>query len=433
MDYYASALNAESNHVAVVVGLHDFTGQTCPKCKEEAAVVDSATAPVAFVGNAWENEGGWIVDVASGGRGTFVAPPVHQLAWSRDGKRLAVLTSSSWFGGVAASPRLEILDAHGRRIGRPVPISEPGGWQRFTWAGDRVVLSAWRDRQVGLAVVDPVSGDVRETDLWRNYWSLGVLRPTDDGTLFVAVGATGDSSAKVQDNQSRAQESVDYTVHRLDVERARIEPEPILRETGRPWAATGRLSPSGRYWLVDRAADRCDTRPLLDLPTGKEIPPQVPRGAVSWLAGDALAWMESDGVETRLLLGSPGEEAKVLRRWRNVDAYLEISPDRKLLFVRAGERSKDRVADDAKCPELRARSFNGLPPEGIVPEARVYEVATGRWIDLPRWKPDGMPGGRFARIWAGPRTLARTGPGFLALEDIDRPGVLRPVIGRASD
>lgn len=35
VDYYISALNAEGSHVAVTVGLHGFTGQTCPKCKEE--------------------------------------------------------------------------------------------------------------------------------------------------------------------------------------------------------------------------------------------------------------------------------------------------------------------------------------------------------------------------------------------------------------
>ena len=35
VDYYVSALNAEGNHVAVAVGLHDFTFHICPKCKEE--------------------------------------------------------------------------------------------------------------------------------------------------------------------------------------------------------------------------------------------------------------------------------------------------------------------------------------------------------------------------------------------------------------
>src|ERR1039458_670468 len=35
VDRYVSALRAEGSHVAIVVGLSDFTGQTCPRCGSE--------------------------------------------------------------------------------------------------------------------------------------------------------------------------------------------------------------------------------------------------------------------------------------------------------------------------------------------------------------------------------------------------------------
>ena len=35
VDWYVSALRAEGSHVAIVVGLSDFTGQRCPRCAAE--------------------------------------------------------------------------------------------------------------------------------------------------------------------------------------------------------------------------------------------------------------------------------------------------------------------------------------------------------------------------------------------------------------
>jgi ABC-type transport system involved in multi-copper enzyme maturation permease subunit len=398
-----------------------------------ASVVASATAPVALVTSdtGWGGGGGWIVDVGTGEKKSFLPPPVYrESAWSRDGKTVAIVTASRPLGGVDAEPRVDFLDSAGRRVGKTVRLPGASWWEGIRWAGDRVVLRAWRDRRMGLVVVDPATGGVREPDLWRIYWRLGLLGPTEDGRLFVAVGPVAPDD-KLPDNQSHAQEIVEYTVHRLDVEAGRIDPEPILREKGRPWAAAGRLSPSGRYWLVDRGAGKCDTRPLLDLPTGKEISPESPRALRIWLDGDRLAWLESDGAATWLLLGRPGEPPVALRGWSGVDVLLEASPDRKRLLLRTTEPPKEGSSDVWKCWEFTTPSLRGRVPGGKVPEARVYEVASGRWIDLPWWSRDGQRGGEFARVWAGPRTLARTGPGFFALEDLDRPGTVRNVIGHA--
>jgi hypothetical protein len=397
-----------------------------------AYVVASASAPAAFVmGGEWDGGGGWIVDVPAGEKKSFVAPPVYrESAWSPDGTTIAIVTASRPLGGMDAEPRVEFMDSAGRRAGKAVSLPAAGWWEGIRWAGRRVVLRTWRDRQVGLAIVDPATGGERELDVWRTYWKLGLLRPTDDGRLFVAIGPAAPSD-KATDDVSRAQDIVDYEVHRIDVENGRIEKEPIVRETGRPWAAQNRLSPSGRYWLVDRGAGKCDVRPLFDLSSGKEIPPQSPRGARTWLDGDRLAWLESDGSATWLLLGHPGESPEVLRGWKGVDVNLDASPDRKWLFVRTTEPPTEGASDSSMCRELATPTLGGRATDGKVPEARVYEVATGRWVDLPWWSRDGKGDARFARVWAGPRTLARTGPGFFALEDLDRPGVLRDVIGHA--
>jgi hypothetical protein len=172
---------------------------------------------------------------------------------------------------------------------------------------------------------------------------------------------------------------------------------------------------------------------MLDLLAAKEIPPESPGNSRFWLEGDRLAWLESDGTATWLVLGGPGESPRALRGWRGVDISLSVSPDRKLLLARTGVPPWEYRPEESRCRGIITPALKGLKPEGKVPEEIVYEVASGRWIELPWWPAEEKPVSDSNRVWAGPRTLARTGPGYFALEDVDRPGVLRPVIGRATD
>jgi hypothetical protein len=391
-----------------------------------ALVAASSTRPTALVGSRAELSAAWLVDVKSGERLAFFPPPVHQdSVWSTDGKTIAIVTGSAPFGGLAAEPRIEFLDAEGHRVGRAVEVPGASWWEGIRWAGDRIVVRTWRDRSSGIVIVDPATGAAREPDLRRNGWTLGLVGPTDDGRVYVAVGPADAGRAP-----ANAQDALDYTVHRVDVERAAIAAEPLLRDRGHPWTASARLSPSGRYWRVDGGADRCDTRPLLDIESSKETSPQVPYRSVHWLAGDALAWLETDGTTTWLLLGRPGEPARPLRGWRGLEVELAPSPDLARLLVHASALSKERSKTAWMCQRFRTPGLEGLAADGTAPESRVYEVATGRWTGLPTWAPEADPSSWCSRVWAGPRTLARTGPGYFALEDLDHPGVLRPVIGK---
>jgi hypothetical protein len=399
---------------------------------EGARVFASAGGRTAFVmDEGWEDRGGWIVDVATGERKRFVAPPVYKSsAWNADGTMIALVTASGPLGSKEADPRLEFLDSTGRSEGRPVRLPEASWWEAVRWADRHVVVRTWHDRKMGLAVVDPATGAVREPDLRKSYWRLGLLQPGDGGRLFVAIGAAA-SSEEALGNAPRARDIVDYTVHRLDVESGRIDGTPIVRDTGQPWRAEGRLSPSGRYWLVDRSAGRCDARPLLDLSTGNEIPPQSPHVDRAWLEGDRLAWLESNDVATWLLMSRPGESPSVLRGWKRAHAKIEASPDRKLLLVRTVPPGKPELSWG--CPDFTTPSLRDRVPDAEASETLVYEAATGKWVDVSWVTMHGRRYRAFSPVWAGPRTLAHTGRGLLAFEDVDRPGVLRDVIGHVAE
>jgi beta-glucuronidase len=54
---------------------------------------------------------------------------VHpESVWSTDGKTIAIVTGSAPFGGLAAEPRIEFLDAEGHRVGRAVEVPGAALW-----------------------------------------------------------------------------------------------------------------------------------------------------------------------------------------------------------------------------------------------------------------------------------------------------------------
>jgi hypothetical protein len=71
-------------------------------------------------------------------------------------------------------------------------------------------------------------------------------------------------------------------------------------------------------------------------------------------------------------------------------------------------------------------------------------MTTGAWDEIEAWPseetkvsskmaPGWYEGWSYSTTWAGPGTLARTGPGVLALEHLDRPGELLAVVGSMGD
>jgi hypothetical protein len=289
----------------------------------------------------------------------------------------------------------------------------------------------FRDRRSGVLIVDSTTGVARSLDFLRTWWRWSLVRPTSDGRLFVALAPEAPERSEPRErSDNEPQDFVQYEVVEVDLRTGRLESKSLVHESGLTWRAAERLSLSGRYWLVDRNAGRCETRPVLDLESRREIGPQLPRGARVWLSGDVLAWTEASGDTTWLLVARPGEEPKAVRGWRKSSVNLEPSPDSALLLVEV-RASISGNSDAQRCPPPAEPLRTGGAPMGTVPETGILNPQRSTWIALPRWDREDTTPRTGGRTWAGPSTLARTGPGYLALEDIDRPGVIRDVIGHA--
>jgi hypothetical protein len=269
------------------------------------------------------------------------------------------------------------------------------------WVQGSLVTAVALADKFDLMLVDPPSGRTRTVKIGREFWEFSFVGPTSDGRLFVALGRNPGAGVR---------EATEYGIFRLDVDRGRIEGQPLLRDTGRPWTAGVRLSPSGRYWMRDGDAQEGESRRVLDIVSGGEVLPAVPRGAgARWLADDRLVWLESDGTRSWLMLASPGHDAEVLRFWERGSLSIEVSPDRgKLLAVVIGGAPAG--------PARRVAAAPTVSPErvGTFPEASVFDSAAGGWTklalpDLTKHAagPETFPP-LAAASWAGPDTVVFT-------------------------
>ena len=396
---------------------------------ETRTVIPSPSGGVLIAVSA-RTDSGCLVDAETGRVERILPPPVESAIVSPDG-RVAVVTWAGSFGAMADRARVEFFDARGRRVGAGASLMDGVAGHWGTWAGSAVALAAVGARSSRIAVVDGGTGAVRIVDVPSTWGRLSLVGPTLDGRLFVAIGPEEPEAADARGPvRGRAQTAVAYDVVEVDILEGRLGAKPILRELGVPWRAPHLLSPSGRYWLVDRGAGICDARPILELENGLDLGPPSPLGRRTWLSGDVLAWLETSGDTTWLFVARPGEDPKPVRGWRTAFVQLQPSPDRALLLVHA--RGSARHSDLAnRCPGPSASRVAGLVASGPVPQTGIYDPGRGVWSDLPAWEPAEGLNFDCERVWAGPRTLARTGPGFLALEDIDRPGAIREVLGRS--
>lgn len=386
--------------------------------------------------------GAWLIDLETGRKRRFLGPPLHGTAWSADGSRLAVISEAGPLGSHAAGhSRLEFYDARGNPTGT-IPL--PDLWPHdMRWAGDALVLSYFRSRQdTGLFVVSPEARELRQVDFRQEFLTWSLVGPTSSGELFVARAWIDRAAQDAPESSYRVYPRGPYALFRLDLERAALDARPLLEDEGSVFAARDRLSPSGRYWRVDAHQQKDERRPLLDLTNGIELHAEgLPARAV-WLQGDRLAWVETAGVARRLMLAEPGAAPRTLKEWsdrdrrsgpqsrdrssREVRVSAVPSPDRQRLLVTVYRELSPRPANDIEVDERGEATVVA----GMISESLVYDAVEDRWTELPIWPEFLLRGTEHHRTWAGPRTIARTATGFLALEDLARPGEVRTIIGR---
>lgn len=382
-----------------------------------AELSPSPAGPSACFGSSRKESGGWIVDLETGDRIRFLAPPFWHAGWSEDGSRMAVVTMSGPMGSTSPAMRIEFYDAQGRSAGRTLRYDENTGMWRMRWAGDRLLLyeatadlDAEAFKSFRLRVYDPATGASESGDAPEYLRMAGLVGPTTDGRMFAVIRESED-----RDDGERGSR---YGLYPVDLETGEIGAQPLLEDAGQAWFAEAALSPSGRYWILDRRAGRGELRPILDLETGEEIQIEGLVRQAEWLNDDLLFWVDTVGSERRLVVAEPGSTPKVLKSWSGLAVVLQVSPDRKRLLVTA-----------SKALETQAE----IVLEQQIVQTWVFDTSDGRWTELTAWPAHPYKGYTYATTWAGPRTLARTGPRVLALESLERPGEFIPVIGSLHD
>jgi len=381
----------------------------------------SPAGPSACFGSSRQDSGGWIVDLETGDRIHFLAPPFWQARWSGDGSRMAVVTMSGPLGSSRSTIRIEFYDAQGRAAGRALRYDETTWTYRVRWAGDRLLLHEATVDTVKvepetfrLRVYDPDTGESRSADAPGYLQMSGLVGPTTDGRIFAVILEAEDRDKDKDDGKRGSR----YGLYPVDLETGEIASEPLLEDVGQAWAAEEALSPSGRYWILDRRAGRGEPRPILDLESGEEIAVEGLVRQARWLNGDVLFWFDTVGSERRLVTVEPGGTPKVLRSWSDLGVGLQVSPDRERLLVTAFR-------------DLETQSEIVL--EQQIDQTWVFDPTDDRWTELTSWPAHPYKGSAYATTWAGPRTLARTGPRVLAFESLERPGEFIPVIGSLDD
>ncbi len=363
-----------------------------------ARIYVSGSSPLAVA----TNEGhlsAWLVDVEAKQRLRFLPPPVFQVLPSPDGERIAVIRAPGSFGRISDRVRADIYDSAGIRVASQTVDEMLQFVGQVYWASGHLVARTYGSAQ-GLLILDPETGEQSRIplDVVPRNWAL--LGPDARGNLYIFRASDGNWPASTR-----------VALHRVDPERARIDPVPLLEEEGfvpdedqaNAYFFRHKLSPEGRYLIGPG-------RGFQDLTTG-QAHPREGRTRWEWLEGDRLAWLERAGATTTLLEGAPGEPPRTLGTWQAGTVTTAVSPDRKRLLVkvyRLGEESKPFFSETGQHLTADAR-LTGL---------WVYETATGRMTEATDWVDRSKPLEEQRISWSGPRTLALTGTGTLALQDL---------------
>ncbi|HEX4823726.1 MAG TPA: ABC transporter permease subunit [Candidatus Polarisedimenticolaceae bacterium] len=381
----------------------------------------------AFVGSSSEygGGGGWLVDLASSRKTGFVPPPFRDVAFQPEGDLVAILTWSAPLGGETKRDRIELRQASTGRLERSIgtPGDEPV--MAVGWVDRAVVVLITRNTTPNGHTYEVLAANPLSNDSWR---SLGLVQsewaaftaPRHDGRLFLRTSGDLIDAGGVRRIRGYHLRPIEAGLRRIG--------EPISDASGKPiefasWLAG--LSPSGKLGTtattVDLHSDRSGIA-VTDLATGSVRVVDSSVNDEQWLSGDRLVWLENEGAGgSRVRLRSMGSDGKIvtLRAWRNAAVRIQVSPLGEAVYLSAHELAPGH-----------GKALDPGDPEGTVPEHGILRVAEGKWFSI---NPACSEAEECTTTWASERTLARIGPGFLAFEDIDHPGVKRFVLGSEAD
>jgi hypothetical protein len=352
----------------------------------------------------------WIVDLEDKKRLRFLPPPVWDVAWNRDGDRLAVMHSAGALGRLRSEWVIDFFDQSGDRIAERIYLGEQSVWlDDMRWDGERLV-SRLGGGPAGSAVViiSSRTGSVDRVELPENWWKWWLIGPTASGEFFIY---------RLMDEEARR-----YALHGLDLENALLDPEPLLVEEGYSTFSGKWISPSGRYWLRHLGDAEAGLQ-ITDLENGDAYPLPECRRAL-WLDDDRLVCLEEGEQSQSLTIGLPGEQRKIVREWDDSLLALELSPDRANLLIQIWK-------PEGEWDEAAGFWSQGMwwKTSGRLRELWILEPASGALQDASALVAD-LDERRPAAIrWAGRETLALTGPGRLALADLDGGGGWRYITG----
>ncbi len=395
------------------------------------SVIRSPAGGKAFVATqrdfAWGS--GWLVDLATARKLAFVPPPVRVSAFSPDGSEVAFLTSSGPLGSERARERIDIRSAVDGRVLRSIPIDGYAIVVDLVWGDRGIVTIGTRGAsetkvEYEVAIVDPQSGTWRPTGFRSLGWSMTLARPLKNGLVYVSQVV--DENGSVGSPAPRG-----YHLRPIDIPAASVGP-PMADASGAPLLLAGwggSLSPSGRFARV--VGEIAGERRIVDLSAGPDRPSADGPSRLWWISGDRFVWLEDLEHKTRMFVGTPGGSPKVLREWRDSQVGLGASPDGRAVFVSVIPAGGPPATDPKRrMPDLAL--FESTVPTGTSPEELVYDLDEDRF--LPLGPPfSNRPNDHRHTQWAGPKTLARIGPGVVCFEDLDAPGKRRFVIGGARD
>jgi hypothetical protein len=375
------------------------------------------------------SNGGWIVDVASGEKRSFVAPPLRGAAWSQDGSQLAVVTWSGSLGGQRRSARIDVLDAKSGDVVRSIDAPADQAVADIAWSSGTIVATSHRpgsDHPTNLliSIVDPRTGTWKTTPFIGENW--GVLsEPDSSGRVFLRV-AHYEPGVRTRDTFRG------FEMRPIDVAAAQVN-GALSDGTGRPilfsgWV--GGLSPSGKLAMIPATGKGRDAF-VQDIATGAVVSTSEMPNSARWLADDRLVWLVKHATRTRLIVMTPGQPPKAIREWEGGNVGLDAAPDRRAVFVSV-------LPADPAVPPTEQTALASDPslfaveiPRGEVPEEGVFHASGDRWVSLSTFSK--VPLDQRYTQWAGPNTIARIADGVVFFEDLDKPAGRQFVLGGEGD
>jgi ABC-type transport system involved in multi-copper enzyme maturation permease subunit len=360
----------------------------------------------------WRSSSAWIVDLERKRRLRFLPPPVWDAAWSTDGKRLAVLHSAGSLGRLRSGTVIDLFDARGDRVGERINVGGADEWlDDLRWNGDRIIVrSGGGTEGSAVLIISPDVGSLDRVELPEDWWKWWLIGPTAGGDFFIY---------RLMDEQM-----MQYGLYRLDLEQAELESDPVIVEEGYPTYSGKWISPSGRYWLRHLGEAEAGMQ-LTALDNGAEYPLPECRRAL-WIGTNRLVCLEDREQGSALTIGIPGEPRETLRSWPDGHLALELSPDRGRLMIQVWQQENGSEEEPSGFWSQGAWWKTG----GRLRELWLFEVETRKFQELDGLIDEQDDSRPAAIHWAGHETLVLTGPGKLALADLDGEGGWDYIIGK---